>query len=179
MPERKHYVEFFSPGSFVSESRCKPIDSWDVAAAEAMADTILERYNAKPYGFRFKTRIVAEPVPDGAGGTLEVLPKTVDQSGMHYLGGTLLRYDDLEGDPKMEIARSNMRCNRHPIIIRNNNSWMFHGEFEEGDCIVEGGKVTTRGDDPELVEYRRRKNAEFQAELERDMAKYAAAENVV
>ena len=36
----KHFVTFLSPGSFVAENTTKAIDSWDVPAAQAMAETL-------------------------------------------------------------------------------------------------------------------------------------------
>lgn len=53
---KKHFVTFFSPGTFVSETSEKPIDSWDVDTAVEMSTQILERHGARPYGFRFSTR---------------------------------------------------------------------------------------------------------------------------
>ncbi|KQY96411.1 DUF551 domain-containing protein [Brevundimonas sp. Root1423] len=53
---QQHFVLFLSPGTFVAEATEKPVPSWDVATAVAMADSITERHGATPYGFRFITR---------------------------------------------------------------------------------------------------------------------------
>ena len=53
---KKHFVTFFSPGTFVSETTEKEIDSWDVEKAKELARSIKERHGATPYGFRFITR---------------------------------------------------------------------------------------------------------------------------
>lgn len=52
----KHFVKFYSAGSFVAEETVKEIDSWDVNKAIEMSKDITERYGAKPYGFRFITK---------------------------------------------------------------------------------------------------------------------------
>ncbi len=46
MAMQKHFVTFYSPGTFVSEETTNPIGSWDVAAAMKMAHGIVERYAA-------------------------------------------------------------------------------------------------------------------------------------
>jgi hypothetical protein len=53
---RKHYVTFYSPGTFVSESSTLSIEDWDTAKAVEMAKNIQERHGAKPYGFRWCRR---------------------------------------------------------------------------------------------------------------------------
>ena len=53
---KKHFVTFYSPGTFVAEQTTKPIDSWDVELAVSMSGEIKERYGALPYGFQFSTR---------------------------------------------------------------------------------------------------------------------------
>lgn len=160
---KRHTVTFYSPGTFCSESSTKHISAWDPVEAVRLAKGINERYNAKPFGFRFSTSIIADPVPDGEGGYIEVPPKEVESSGLMYLGGTLIRYDDVP--EKESILRSNMRCNNHPIVIENRNSWRHTSFFEEDCCIVnEQGAIIRRGDDPDLVAYRAAKKAEFDAE---------------
>lgn len=162
---RKHYVEFYSPGTFFHESSRREIESWSIAAACQMAVSIKERYDAKPYGFRFITMIVAEPVPDGEGGMLKVEPKEVAKSPLHYLGGTVKLYHDIADVPENRTLRSNMRCNREPVAIENCNSWRFTGFFGEDELIVEGGKIVRRGDDKDLKTYRKEMRAEFEKKL--------------
>ena len=53
---KAHFVTFYSPGTFVAETTTKPIPSWDVDLAVAMASDIRERHGALAYGFRFSTR---------------------------------------------------------------------------------------------------------------------------
>lgn len=154
---RKHYVTFYSPGTFVAESSTLEIDSWDTAKAVAMSETIVARYNARPYCFVFSTDIVVDDVPDGEGGTLKVEPKEVDRSGFYFLGGRLETYDDVvaRNDEKESILRSNMRNNEHWIVCINDNSYRSTVPFEEDSCIVNAhGMIVQRGDDPKLVAYR-------------------------
>lgn len=129
---KKHYVTFFSPGTFFSEHTTKEIDKWDVKKAMKMADNIVERYSATPYGFRFTTR----------GRTADDFDsKELARSNMYYLGGRIETLEEVEArnDPKEEILRSNMRCNKWDKIIVNENSWRMVQPFEEekGDVLLE------------------------------------------
>ena len=164
---RKHQVRFYSPGTLFSESSVHDIDGWDTAKAVEMAERILERYNAKPYGFVFETLLVADDVPDGEGGTLRVESKRVAQSGVHFLGGKLETYDDVvaRNDDKENILRSNMRGNEQWIVCINTNSWRSTMPFDENDCIVDAsGKIIERGNDPKYVTYRAEQLAKRKAE---------------
>lgn len=165
---RKHYVTFYSPGTFFTEQSTKPVEEWDTKLAIEIAKSVLERYNAKPYAFRFKTMLEAEPVPDGEGGMLKVEPKEVEATpGLFFLGGSLFTYDEVvkRDDPKEKILRSNMEGNGMWVIIQNDNSWRFTGEFGEKDVIVdENGEVTRRGDEPKLVAYRKKMDEKRLAE---------------
>lgn len=153
----KHFVTFYSPGTFVSEQTTREIGEWDPRAAVALAEQIVERYGAKPYGFRFETRSCAPDVDDGAGGVIEGAQKTMKTSGLHFLGGRLDTIDDVErrNDPKESILRSNMRGNRIPIVCVNVNSWRATMPFEADSVIIgPDGAVIERGDDPKWVTYR-------------------------
>jgi len=161
---RKHFVQFFSPGTLVSETTTEPIASWDIAAAVALAKDVLERHGAKPYGFQFLTRIVAEPVPDDEGGTLEVKSREVERSGTHYITGELLFAHEATS-PDQRTLLANMKCNRWPICIENRNSYRFTGVFNENDRIVDwNGTILRRGNDGDLLEYRRQANEKWDAE---------------
>lgn len=170
MALRKHYVTFYSPGTLFAESTSKPIASWDTAEAVKLADGITERYSAKPYGFRFETRLVAEPIPDGEGGLLAVESKLVKESGTHFLGGHLLTLDEVEarGDPKESVLQSNMHNDDMCIVCVNDNSWRSTNPFGERDCIVDvTGAVTARGDDPKHVAYRAAVKERLEAQYRR------------
>jgi len=165
---RKHQVVFYSPGTLFSESSTHDIDSWDTVKAVAMSETIKARYNARPYGFVFRTLIVADDVPDGEGGFLQVEPKEVARSGVHFLGGHLETYTEVSdrNDPKEDILRSNMRGNEWWIVCINTNSFKSTMPFEEDDYIVDAtGKIVERGNDPKYIAYRAEQLAKRKAEL--------------
>ncbi len=155
---RKHYATFYSPGTLFSESTSVEVAERDPKLAVAELEKIVERYNAKPYAFTLETRIVRDPVPDGEGGTLDVVPKTVDDvTGLHLLGGTLETWHEVEArnDPRESIMRSNMRVNGMWIVCVNTNSFRLTIPFGERDVIVDAtGAIVERGDDPKHVAYR-------------------------
>ena len=126
---QKHFVTFFSPGTFMAESTTKKIDSWDVKKAVKMAKAVTERYGAKPYGFQFSTR---ERGPD------DLDSKVSKESGMYFLGGRVWTLAELEkkADPKEEILRSNMRCNGWDRVVVNDNSWRWTQPLDEGDEVL-------------------------------------------
>ena len=126
---KKHYVTFLSPGTLVFEETTKPISEWDVEQAKKMAHGIVERYNAVPFGFRFITRERKDDEMDS---------KTVDQSGVYYLGGVIRTgLEVLAGtDPDEKILRSNVECNDMERIITNTNSYKSVHEFKEGDVLL-------------------------------------------
>jgi len=127
---KKHYVTFYSPGTFLSESTTKEIDSWDVEKAKEMANNILERHGATPFGFRFTTRERGEEDFDS---------KETKASPMYYLGGKIETLSEIEArnSPDEDILRSNMRINGWDKIIVNTNSWMFTAPLEEGDVVLD------------------------------------------
>lgn len=154
-PLRKHFVTFLSPGTFVSEASTQPIERHDPKLAVEMAERVVERYGAKPYGFRFETRLVAE-IPDGEGGTLKA-SKDVGVSGIYFLGGTLVTYDEvrLRNDPNERILRENMRGNEMWIVVVNTNSYRATLPFNEEDVLVGAdGEIVERGADRKHTDYR-------------------------
>ena len=152
---RKHFVTFMSPGTFVAEQTTKEIGEWDPIAAMRMATEIRERYNAKPYGFRFETRIVHDPIDNGEGGKLEVRDTTIKRSGMHYINGAIVKYDDAADKPHWRVLSDNMRDNAWPLAVEMRNGFRWTAPFEEEDVIVNADGITmARGSDPEHTEYR-------------------------
>ena len=125
----KHYVIFYSPGSFVAERTDKEIDSWDVEKAKEMATEIKERHGARPYGFRFATRERGDNDFDS---------KETQRSKMYFLGGEVWTIDELKArnNPRDRILISNMENNNWPRVVINNNSWEWTQPFMDGDEIV-------------------------------------------
>lgn len=127
---KKHFVQFYSPGTFVSEISEKEIDSWDVETAMEMARTIKERHGATPYGFCFTTRSRGENDLDS---------KVTERSNMYYLGGTIRHLDFiiLENNPDEQILISNMKINGWDRVIVNTNSWKTTQPLEKDDVVLE------------------------------------------
>jgi len=164
----KHTVSFNSPGTFFAESSVKDIDSWDVKKAVQMADSILERYNAKPYSFKFATYKTHPSLVDEEGNEYEVKARFLKESGTYFLGGKLETYDEViaRNDPKEEILRSNMRGNDMWIVCINTNSYRSVQPFNEKDKVVDAsGNVIASGDNPEYVKYRAEQTAKRKKEL--------------
>ena len=154
---QKHYVVFESPGTLFSESSNAEIGEWSTHLACRLAASVVERHGAKPYCFRFETRLVADAVDDGEGGVLEVVPKTVKQSGRHFISGVLRTVEDVRRDalPDERILLSNMECNDYPIVCETRNSYRSTQPFRQDDFVVDAaGNITERGDDPKHVAYR-------------------------
>ena len=126
---KKHYVTFFSPGTFVSEESTKEIDSWDVSVAKKMAEKIVERYNAHPYGFQFSTRERTEDDFDS---------KEVGHSNMYYINCKIETLTEIEkrNDPNESILRSNMRGNGYDSVAVTIEGWKGTYPIQEGDVVL-------------------------------------------
>ena len=127
---KKHFVIFYSPGTFVSETTEREIDSWDVEQAMSMARTVRERHGATPYGFRFTTRSRADDELDS---------KVTERSNMYFLGGKIRHLDFiiLENKPDEQILISNMRNNGWDRVIENCNSYKITQPLEKDDVVLE------------------------------------------
>lgn len=127
---KKHFVEFLSPGTFVSESSEREIDSWDVEQAKSMARTIKERHGATPYGFRFVTR---------TRGDNDLNSKVSETSGIYYLGGTIRHRDFviLENKPEEQTLIFNMKANNIERVIVNTNSWKVTMPLNDNDVVLD------------------------------------------
>src|ERR1035437_7684313 len=99
----KHFVTFYSPGTFVAEDTEKSIDSWDIEKAKKMARSIKERHGACPYGFRFTTRGRSSEDLDS---------KIVKTSPLYWLGGKVETLAEVEARRTKDdsILISNMEC---------------------------------------------------------------------
>jgi hypothetical protein len=126
----KHFVTFYSPGTFVSETSTKEIPDWDIYKAMEMAHEIVERYGATPYGFRFHTSVRG---PD------DFNPKETKRGNMYFLGGRIKTLAEVEArnDPNDRILISNMKSNDFKSVVVNDNSYRSTMPLNEGDMIVE------------------------------------------
>lgn len=127
---QQHFVTFYSPGTFVAEDTSRRISSWDTDEAVRMAGEIVERYNARPYGFRFTTR---------ARGPSDLDSAVVATSGMYFLGGKVETLAEVEArnDPSEDILRGNMRGNGYARVVVNTNSWKWTQPLEDGDVVLD------------------------------------------
>jgi hypothetical protein len=125
----KHFVTFFSPGTFVSETTEKEIDSWDIEKAIAMSRNISERHGAKPYGFQFTTR-----ANDG-----ELDSKETNRSCMYFLGGEVFTLKQIKArnDPSDKILVMNMEGNRYARVVFNCNSYASCFPLNDGDVVLD------------------------------------------
>lgn len=126
----KHFVTFYSPGTFVSETRENPIDTWDVETAQTMAHEVVERYSATPYAFRFSTR---------SRGPDDLDSRVTAQSCLYHLGGRVETRAEVEArnDPKESVLRSNMRMNEIERVVVNDNSWRSIHELGKDDVVLD------------------------------------------
>lgn len=130
MAMHRHFVTFFSPGTFVHEETSEAIESWDVEQAVTMAHAIVERHGARPFAFQFSTR---------SRGDNDLDSKTTKRSPLYYLGGRIETLAEVEArnDPKEAILLSNMRGNGWDHIIVNDNSWRIRQPFRKDDVLLD------------------------------------------
>lgn len=127
---KKHFVTFYSPGTFVSEHTTESISSWDIKKAIKMASSIKERHGAVPYGFRFSTRIRSEKDLDSN------VSKT---SGIYYLPHCkILTLDQIKkkNDPRDSILISNMEINKWNKVVQTTKGWKSTFPLKNGDIVI-------------------------------------------
>ena len=128
----KHFVTFYSPGTFFHETTRKEIDSWDVEKAKKMAAKITERYNATPFGFQFSTR---------GRGPDDLDSRELRSSGMYYLNGRIRTLDQVKtrANPKEATLICNMESNGWDKIVEKKPTapgWMWTQPFNDGDTVL-------------------------------------------
>ena len=126
---RKHFVQFFSPGTFIAEMTEKPIDSWDVEKAKLMAAEIVERYNDCPYAFQFTTRERKDEDLDS---------KKEWRSPYYFLNCKVETLEEIKerNDPKERILLSNMEGNGFKAVARTKSGWLWTQPIREGDVVL-------------------------------------------
>ena len=124
----KHFVRFYYPGTFVSDTAEKPIESWDINIALDMLESVSSQ--KIPYGFMFITRERADDELDS---------HESEKSGTYYLGGEVLALEQIKArnDPKDKILISNMEGNNWERVVVNTNSWKITLPLEPDDTILD------------------------------------------
>lgn len=118
-----HYVTFMSPGTFFTETTQQEIERWDVEEAKKRAKKIMERHNATPYGFQFKT----------------VISKTESKySPMYFLGGKVETLAQVKKRATKDdaILIRNMEANDYKKVITNTNSWKVTLPVQDEDVVL-------------------------------------------
>lgn len=128
MSMQRHFVTFYSPGTFVAETTDKPIEAWDVEKAKAMAADIKERYGAVPYGFRFTTRSRKDNELDSSESA---------RSPMYYLGGKVETLAEVEARDPDSILAQNMRSNKYARVVTSTKGWRWTQPLNDGDVVLE------------------------------------------
>lgn len=125
----RHFVTFYSPGTFVPEQTTQEIGDWNVDEAVTRARGIKERHGATPYCFRFSTR---RRGPD------DLDSKQAATSGFYFLGGRVLTLADVElrNDPSDRVLISNMRNNDITRVVENTNSWKVTVPLRDNDVVL-------------------------------------------
>jgi len=126
---QKHFVTFYSPGTIVAEETTKEIDGWDIDLAVAMSHEVIQRYRARPYGFRFTTR---------ERGPADLDSKATARSGMYYLGCDVLTLEQIKArnDPSERVLLENMVINGWDKVVTSRSGWRWTLPLEEGDVVL-------------------------------------------
>lgn len=114
----KHYVEFFFPGSFVSESDVRQVQS---------RDSEPDYIPPSCYGYRFFSR--TEVQHDGE----TLIGKNTNYSPMTFFGETYtLAEVEALNDDSLRILLSNMRCNGYARVVKTRRgNWQPLNEGDE------------------------------------------------
>jgi hypothetical protein len=129
---QKHFVTFYSPGTFCAEESTREVDAWDTAHAVALAAKIEEWYGARPFGFRFTTR---------SRGVQDLDSKVSVKSPMYYLPHCkieTLAEIEARNDPKEGILRDNLRINGYDRVVTTTTGWKWTALLEKDDVVLEG-----------------------------------------
>ena len=119
----KHYVQYFSPGSFVSETSDKEIPS------RSLDHVLPMKKNSYSYGFLFFDR--EETKING-----EVLKgKKKNYSSTHYIGGRKMNATEVKAEVKNNATLlSNMKINEWKYVVKTKFGQFM--PFEKGDIMI-------------------------------------------
>lgn len=131
MAERmeRHFVTFFSPGTFFAETTENPIASWHIPTAKNLMKSVKERYGATPYAFKFSTR---------TRGAKDLDSKVTKQSGFYYVGCKVRTLKEIQADnlPDEKILLSNMRGNGWLKIVQTTTGWKWTAVLNPEDTVL-------------------------------------------
>lgn len=125
----KHFVVFYSPGTFLAETTERPIKSWDVKSAIRMAKTITERYSATPYGFAFVTR---------GRGPKDLDSREIRRSGVYFLHGKVETLAEIETRalPSERILCQNMKGNGWDRVVTSTKGYRWTQPLGKDDVVL-------------------------------------------
>lgn len=133
---KKHFVEYASPGTFFAESSSREIAEWSVSDAIKMMAGIVERYNARPYGFRFYTM---------ERGNEDLNASRVVNSHWYFVNCDVLTAEEILADtnPEFRIMRLNVEANGYKRIARTRTGWLAHLPMADEDEAIEAPDLLT------------------------------------
>lgn len=131
---KKHFVEYASPGTFFAESSSREISDWSVPDAIKMMADIVERYNARPYGFRFYTM---------ERGDDDLNASRTATSHFYFVNCDVLTAEEILADtnPDNRIMRLNVEGNGYKRIARTRAGWLAHLPMEDDDEAIEAPEL--------------------------------------
>jgi hypothetical protein len=103
--EIKHHARFYFPGSFFAEDEAREIPERTVAAALAIAPE-------RAFAFEFYDTAVVDFEFDAD--LYRVIPRALNESGRHYIGGTVYTSEEL-----LQLAAAEGEPGRYDVLIAN------------------------------------------------------------
>ena len=132
----KHFVTFYSPGTFMAETSDRLIASWDIAEAVRMSQDIKERYGATPYAFRFTTWGRKDDELDS---------REIERSPTYFLGGKIKTLEDVEATQPGTILARNMRTNGYARVITTTEGWRWTQPLNDRDVVLDMSQYPVSG----------------------------------
>lgn len=120
MATLKHHVKFLSPGSFYPEDETREIPERTTEAAMAVAPE-------RAFAFNFYDTAIVDFEFDAE--IYKVIPITQNESGRHYIGGTVFTVPELRA-----LAVDEGEPTRYDVLIANVSSWK-DGGWVDGRAI--------------------------------------------
>lgn len=131
---KKHFVEYLSPGTFVSEVSNREVASWSVPDAIKMMGEIVERHGARPYGFRFYTMSRGED---------DLNASRTARSHIYFVNCDVLTAEEIlaDDDPRFATMRANVLGNGIKRVARTRHGWLAHLPMSDRDEVIEAPEL--------------------------------------